>query len=63
MSEKPTNGSNAEIIVVKTGDAALPTRSRNADAETVDTRLLRTIGGIVPTDLPAISQLGLETFH
>lgn len=61
MSEKPTNGSNAEIIVVKTGDAALPTRSRNADAETVDTRLLRTIGGIVPTDLPAISQLGLET--
>ena len=50
-----------EIIVVRTEDAALPMRSRNADAETVDMRLLRTIGGIVPTDLPPISQLGLET--
>ncbi|KKW90393.1 tyrosine-type recombinase/integrase [Sphingobium chungbukense] len=61
MSEKPTNGSNAEIIVVKTAEAALPKRPRSTDVETIDMRLLRTIGGIVPIDLPPISQLGLET--
>jgi len=61
MAESSTRSSDMEIIVVRTEDAALPMRSRNADAETVDMRLLRTIGGIVPTDLPPISQLGLET--
>ncbi|QTH24750.1 MULTISPECIES: tyrosine-type recombinase/integrase [Sphingomonadaceae] len=61
MAEEPASFPDAEIIVVRTDDAALPTRSRNADAETVDMRLLRTIGGIVPADLPPISQLGLET--
>ncbi|RIA46257.1 phage integrase family protein with SAM-like domain [Hephaestia caeni] len=61
MTEKPASLSAAEIIVVRTDDTALPTRSRKANAETVDMRLLRTIGGIVPTDLPPISQLGLET--
>ncbi|MBV2149963.1 tyrosine-type recombinase/integrase [Sphingobium sp. AS12] len=61
MIEKPLDRSDAEIIVVRTDDAALPMRSRNADAEPVDIRLLRTIGGIVPTDLPPVSQLGLET--
>lgn len=61
MSQKPAGGADAEIIIVRTDNTALPTRSRNADAETVDMRLLRTIGGIVPADLPPISQLGLET--
>lgn len=61
MAEEPASFPDAEIIVVRTDDAALPTRSRNADAETVDMRLLRTIGGIVSADLPPISQLGLET--
>ena len=61
MAEEPASFPDAEIIVVRTDDAALPTRSRNADAETVDLRLLRTIGAIVPADLPPISQLGLET--
>lgn len=61
MAEEPASFPDAEIIVVRTDDAALPTRSRSADAETVDMRLLRTIGGIVPPDLPPISQLGLET--
>ncbi len=61
MAEEPASFPDAEIIVVRTDDAALPTRSRNADAATVDMRLLRTIGGIVPADLPPISQLGLET--
>lgn len=61
MGEKPASSSGAEIIVVNAGDAALPTRSRNGEAETVDERLLRTIGEIVPADLPPISKLGLET--
>ena len=61
MAEEPASFPDAEIIVVRTDDAALPTRSRNVDAETIDMRLLRTIGGIVPADLPPISQLGLET--
>lgn len=61
MAEEPASFPDAEIIVVRTDDAALPTRSRNADAETVDMRLLRTIGAIVPADLPPISHLGLET--
>lgn len=61
MVEKSATASDAEIIVVRTDDAALPTRSQNADSETVDMRLLRTIGGIVPTDQPPISQIGLET--
>ncbi len=61
MSEKPAIGSGAEIIVVRTDGAALPTRGRNAEAESVDERLLRTIGEIVPADLPPISELGLET--
>ncbi len=61
MAEKPTSSPSAEIIVVRTEDAALPTRSRGSDAETPDMRLLRTIGGIVPANLPPISQLGLET--
>jgi integrase len=61
MAEEPAPLSQGEIIVVRTQDAALPTRSRKADAEPVDARLLRTIGSIVPPDLPPISQLGLET--
>src|SRR3546814_2631151 len=61
MAEKPASRSDAEIVVVRTNDAALPTRSPNADPETVDMRLLRTIASIVPADLPPISQLGLET--
>lgn len=61
MAEEPSILSNAEIIVVTTDGAALPTRGRNADAESVDARLLRTIGEIVPTGLPPISQLGLAT--
>src|SRR3546814_15494590 len=60
MAEKPASRSDAEIVVVRTNDAALPTRSPNADPETVDMRLLRTIASIVPADLPPISQLGLE---
>ena len=60
MGEKPASSSGAEIIVVNAGDAALPTRSRNGEAETVDERLLRTIGEIVPADLPPISKLGLD---
>ena len=43
MAEKPASRSDAEIVVVRTNDAALPTRSPNADPETVDMRLLRTI--------------------
>lgn len=61
MAEEPTSLPAAEIIDVRTDDAALPARSRKADAETVDMRLLRTIGGIVPANLPPISRLGLET--
>ena len=61
MTKEPTGRLNAEIVVVRTDGAMLPTRSRNADTETVDTRLLRKIGDIVPADLPPISQLGLET--
>ena len=61
MAEEPAALSKGEIIVVRTQDAALPTRSRKADAEPVDARLLRAIGSIVPPDLPPISQLGLET--
>jgi integrase len=61
MAEKPASRSDAEIVVVRANDAALPTRSPNADPETVDKRLMRTIAGIVPADLPPISQLGLET--
>src|SRR3546814_12692529 len=61
MAEKPASRSDAEIVVVRTNDAALPTRSPNADPETVNMRLLRTIASIVPADLPPISQLGLET--
>lgn len=61
MAEEPAELSKGEIIVVRTQDAALPTRSRKADAEPVDARLLRAIGSIVPPDLPPISQLGLET--
>lgn len=60
MTGKPAGLSGAEIVVVRT-DAALPTRSRSPDAEAVDMRLLRAIGGIVPADLPPISQLGIET--
>ena len=61
MTESSTKSSPMEIIVVRTNDTALPTRSRKTDAESVDVRLLRTIGEIIPTDLPPISQLGLET--
>ncbi|RIV84843.1 integrase [Aurantiacibacter xanthus] len=61
MAEEPAELSKGEIIVVRTQDAALPTRSRKAEAEPVDARLLRAIGSIVPPDLPPISQLGLET--
>lgn len=50
-----------EIIVINAAGAALPTRSRNAKDETIDMRLLRTIGEVVPADLPPISKLGLET--
>lgn len=60
MVENSTR-SDAEIIIVRTGGAVLPTRSRGSDAETVDMRLLRTISGIVPADMPPISQLALET--
>lgn len=59
MTESSTKSSPMEIIVVRTNDTALPTRSRKTDAESVDVRLLRTIGEIIPTDLPPISQLGL----
>ena len=58
MAEEPAELSKGEIIVVRTQDAALPTRSRKAEAEPVDARLLRAIGSIVPPDLPPISQLG-----
>jgi len=57
MAEEPAELSKGEIIVVRTQDAALPTRSRKAEAEPVDARLLRAIGSIVPPDLPPISQL------
>lgn len=50
-----------EIIVVSSDERALPKRRRNAHAEPVDQRLLRTIGSIVPADLAPVSQLGLET--
>jgi len=61
MAKKFVSLPAAEIIVVKTDDAKLPTRSRAATSEPVDARLLRTIGAIIPADLPPISQLGLET--
>ena len=61
MTENPTIFSGAEVIVVRTEGAVLPTRSRNAETEPADARLLRTLGSVVPADLPPISQLGLET--
>lgn len=61
MTESSTPSVPAEIIVVSRDDALLPTRRRNAETESADMRLLRTIGGAVPADLPPVSQLGLET--
>ncbi|WP_371421250.1 tyrosine-type recombinase/integrase [Tardiphaga sp.] len=61
MTENSARSSESEIIIVKTAGTTLPRRSRKADAESIDMRLLRTISGIVPADLPPISRLGLET--
>lgn len=52
---------DTELVVVATDGSGLPKRSRGDRQEPIDARLLRTIGSIVPADLPPISQLGLET--
>lgn len=52
---------DTDLVVVANDGSGLPKRSRGESQEPVDARLLRTIGTIVPVDLPPISQLGIET--
>jgi len=60
MTEKPTPSPAAALVVVKADGAALPTRSGRAGGQSPDARLLRTIGAIVPPDMPPVSQVGLK---
>lgn len=50
----------AEIVIQQHDDGMLPQRRARGVVEPVDVRLLRTIGGVLPADMPPISQLGLE---
>lgn len=50
----------SEIVIHQHDDGMLPQRRARMVAEPIDVRLLRTIGAVLPADMPPISQLGLE---
>jgi len=56
-----TDSSSGEIVVHRLDRGALPQRRARGAAEPVNARLLRTIAAALPTDMPPVSQLGVET--
>jgi integrase len=50
-----------EIVIQKVDGRALPQRRTHRASEPVDVRLLRTIAAALPSDIPPVSQLGVET--
>lgn len=61
VSGRSTMSRDPELIIVRPDGAGLPKRSRTANPEPVDVRVLRMIGAMVPPELPPISELGLRT--
>lgn len=53
--------SDGEIVLHRIDSTALPQRRPGGMAEPVDQRLLRTIASSLASDLPPVSQLGVET--
>lgn len=53
--------SDGEIVVYRLDGSALPQRRTRPSGETSDQRLVRTIGAMLPSDFPPVSQIGAET--